>query len=775
MPLTTLKTLASRLLALPVLATLMWTAPAWSDDHEATDQSSGYVEEVISTATRREEPLQETPVASTVITARQIDMTFSSDIGSMPFLAPNVSINRGLLSTQATPSIRGYTLTDVDSTFDPPVATMVNGVYYARPTMNNLDMFDVESLEILRGPQGTLFGRNTTAGAIQLRTKRPVDEFETSGKVTIGDYGRKDFRGAVNVPIIDGRLNARIAAYSLNSSGWYNSQETANSSPRDIGKDDKLTIRPTLHFIFSDTVDLTLIGEFHRDKSDIRPQKNYSGPARSLCSNHGYCGTPFDELDSKSDDYDADVTDPGFVDIEIYSITGELNWDVPMGTFTLLSNIRDTEETWVYDADGVGAYDMFLVDRRQPHEQFSTELKFLSTAFERFDFVGGVFFFKQEYDLERRTGIGSDRLSAPNPNAFVIPLISITGQEHEAWSIFGEVNFHVTDQLTLTAGGRYTDEKKDFYQQTFGVGTPGARQDYSQSWDNAGPKFAVKYQINDDVMAYASYQKGFKSGGFNGRCGQTATCARPFGPEKVDGYEIGIKSDLFDNRVRANIAAFLTQVEGLQRGRIVPLPPGATNPQETVTDNAADAEMKGIELEITAFVTENLRLDFTMGILDAGYDDFCADINGASIETTVPVSDCGGEVVGFPSGTGTAYIVDTDNSDLAFQLASDLSMTIGATYEHPLGNGGLLTLNANYSYVDDTHTDIGELSLRDSVELLNASISYESPGERYRISVYGTNLTNEIYVLSRTIVPPLFDYRNVSPPRLWGVEFGWNI
>ena len=295
-------------------------------------------------------------------------------------------------------------------------------------------------------------------------------------------------------------------------------------------------------------MDLTFIGEWHQDKSHIRPQKNYSGPNRSLCSNHGYCGVPFDE-GGKHDDFDADVIEPGFVDVDIYSITKEFNWELDKGTVTWLSNFRDTEETWVYDADGVGAYDMFLVDRRQPHQQYSTELRFASTAFDRFDFITGVFYLHQEYDLERRTGIGSDRLSPPNPDAFVIPLYSITGQKHDAWSVFGEVNYDVTEQLTVTVGGRYTDEKKDFYQQTFAVyPNSGPRQDYSRSWEDAGPKFGLRYQITPDVMTYATYQRGFKSGGFNGRCGQQATCNRSFDPEKVDGYELGFKADLADNR-----------------------------------------------------------------------------------------------------------------------------------------------------------------------------------------------------------------------------------
>ena len=654
---------------------------------------------------------------------------------------------------------------------------MVNGIYYARPVMNNLDMFDVEQLEVLRGPQGTLFGRNTTAGAIQLRTARPSDEFEATGRVTLGNYGRRDVRAAVNLPIVPDRVNARLAGYAINSDGYYDSLETANSSSQSLGREDKTSLRGTVEFLPSDTVDITVIAEWHKDESDVRPQKNYSGSNRSLCSNHGYCGVPFDQ-GGKEDDYQADVTDAGFVDIEIISLTGEMNWEVPLGTVTLLGNFRDTEETWVYDADGVGAYDMFLVDRRQPHQQYSTELRFASSAFERVDFIGGVFYFNQTYDLERRTGIGSDRLSPPNPDSVVIPLYSITGQEHEAWSLFGELNYQVSEQLTVTVGGRYTDETKDFYQQTFAVyPNSGPRQDYSRSWDNTGPKFGLRYQFNDDIMAYATYQRGFKGGGFNGRCGQSATCQRSFDPEEVNGYELGLKADMLDNRVRANVALFLTDIEGLQRTRLVPLPPGATNPQETVTDNAAESEMRGFEAEVSAWVTPDFRLDFSLGYLDTEYKDFCADINGASLYDSPPTSDCGGEVVlAVDNPTGPdAYIVDEDNSFYTLQLAPELNWSVSGTYNIPVANGGNVSLNASYVWVDELFTDHLELSHRPSVGIMDASISYHSPGDRYRLSVFSNNLTNEIYVTSRTIVPPLFDYRAVSSPRFWGFELNWNL
>ena len=742
-------------------------APAAAQDEDDLEARYGVLEEVVSTARKREEPLQETPVASTVLSGERLDRAFAPNLAAMPFLAPNVNLSNGLLTSVLYPSIRGYTLTDVDSTFDPPVAIMVNGIYYSRPIMNNLDMFDVEQLEILRGPQGTLFGRNTAAGAIQLRTKRPTDEFESSGKITLGKYGKQDIRAALNVPLVEGRVNARIAAYSMNSDGYYRSAVTSRSDSRKLGKEDKLSIRPTVHFILSDTADLTLIGEWHRDKSHIRPQKNYSGPSRLLCSREGYCGVPFDQ-GGKHDDYQSDIIEPGFVDVDIVSITKELNWDVPKGTITWLSNYRDTDELWVYDADGVGAVDFFAVDRRQPHKQYSTELRFASSAFERMDFIAGVFYFHQEYDLERRTSV------------FGGPLYSLTGQEHDAWSIFGELNYHLTEQLTVTVGGRYTDEKKDFYQERFAP-YPATQplEERSQSWDDAGPKFGLQYQFNSDIMAYASYQKGFRSGGFNGRCGTAFSCRRPFGPEEVDGYELGLKADLLDNRLRTNLAFFWTAIDDLQRGRLVALPQGAddNNPQETVTDNAAEAEMKGIEVEISTWVTPALRLDFMMGYLDASYKEFCADIDGTQLYDTVPTSNCGGEVVlAVDNPTGPdAYGVDEDNSFYAVQLAPEFNFAVSGSYNIALGNGSTTTLNASYTYVSKLFTDLTEASPRPAVGMVDASISYEAASGNYRFSLYGKNLTDEIYVVSRTLVPPLMDYRNVSPPRMWGVEFMWDL
>jgi iron complex outermembrane receptor protein len=332
----------------------------------------------------------------------------------------------------------------------------------------------------------------------------------------------------------------------------------------------------------------------------------------------------------------------------------------------------------------------------------------------------------------------------------------------------------------VTVGGRYSHEEKDFYQRPFGpYPNAGAKVKQDDSWSDFGPKFGLEYRFHEDLMTYFTYQKGFKSGGFNGRCGQLVTCLLSFDPEEVDGYELGMKAEFFDNRVRTNLALFWSEYDDLQRGAIVPLPPGAANPQETVTDNAAGATIRGVELEITALPMEGLQLNLGIGYLDSEYDDFCADINGAQTFLSQPTSNCGGAVtqttnLGDPGGPG-AYLVDEDNSDFDIARAPKWNISFNATYNFALPNGANLIFNSRYVYVDDMFTDVSEQSPRKSSDLLDASIGYEEPEGRYRISVFGKNLTDETYADSRTLVPPLFDTRAVNAPRTWGIELGWNL
>ena len=733
----------------------------------AEDGESKYavLEEVVTTARKRSEPLQDTPVASTVLGGQALDLTFHGDLKTLPFPAPNVNIATvSAFQNAVSVAIRGIENAEIDSTIDPVVGIFIDGVYMARPVASSMDLFDVEQVEILRGPQGTLFGRNTSAGALQIRTRRPSGEFASRGKINVGEYGRMDVRASVDLPIVQDKVNAKIAVMSQTMDGYF----TSNVNGRDLGAEEILSVRPMIEFKPNDHLDITLIGEYHKNKSEPRPQQNESPSSRLLCILHSFCGFPFD---NGSEEFDVDTVDVGFINAEIWGLTAETNYQIDKGVFTFIGNYRKTEEEVVYDPDAV-LYPMFLVDRDQPHEQWSTEFRFQSTGYEKFDFVAGLYYFHQEYELERNTTLG---VASPTP---LTHLLSITGQDHDAWSVFGEMHYFVNDKLTVTVGARYSEEEKDYFQKPFGpFPNTGAQIDNSESWSDFGPKFGVNYQWNSDLMTYFSYTKGFKSGGFNGRCGQTATCLLSFDPEEVDGYELGLKADWLDNRLRTNVAVFWSEFKDLQRTAIVPLPPGAANPQETVTDNAAGATISGIELELTALIGNNFRLNFTVGILDAEYDSFCADIDGAATYTSMPMSNCGGVVTqttGAPGGEG-AYLVDEDRTGFDLGRAPETNYSINAMYDLPLSNGGNMMFHTSYIWVDDLFTDDSEVSLRENTHLLDASISYEDPDGRFRVSLYGKNLTDELYVDTRTIVPPLFDTRAVSSPRRYGIEFGWSM
>ena len=717
---------------------------------------------IFTTARKRVEPLQDTPVAATVLSGEQLTLGFYNDLKTLQFPAPNVNIaGIGTFPNAVSISIRGITNADIDSSIDPPVAVFVDGVYLARPAANSLDLFDVEAIEILRGPQGTIFGRNTTAGAIQVRTRRPSGEFGFRGRITAGQFGRIDIRTSVEAPIVKDKVAAKVAFLSQNMDGYYRSAVTGER----LGSEDIIAIRPILQFTPSDAFDLTIIGEYQRNKSEVRPQQNASTATQTLCVVFGECGIPFGE----GNEYLVPIDRPFEIDVETWGVTVEANWDVGPGTITSISNYREIEEFVPFDVDATPA-NLFFTTRDQPHEQYSSELRFASTAWDRFGFVAGVYYFHQEYTLERRTWIFTDPATAT-------PNVSVTGQKHDSFSVFFEGNYDVTDKLVFIAGGRWSWERKNFFQQPFFPGEPGPLIDVDPvSWDNFGPKIGVEYHWADDLMTYFTWSRGFKSGGFNGRCGQSITCLRAYDPETVDGFEVGLKGEFFDRRMRVNLALFWNEYEGLQRTVIVPLI-GAANPQETVTDNAATATIRGIELEVTALPFEGMQIDLGLGVLDAKYGDFCADLNGASPSIVMPTSTCGDVLfAGDLGGDGIPdWLVDEDLSALELARAPKFTFSLGLTYTFAVGNMGDVILNARWAHASKMFLDANNRSQRKSTNLIDASISFEDADGRYRVSVFGRNLTDDVYLSSETLVANLLNSRTSNPPRRWGIEIGWDL
>ena len=395
----------------------------------AAASDEAVLEEIVVTARKKEEPLQETPVAVTALTSETIERINATDLTDLHLRAPNVLISTtGSFNSSASVFIRGIGNADIDSTIDPPVAILMDGVYIPRPANNSLDLFDIEQIEVLRGPQGTLFGRNTTAGAINYRTRRPSGELGMRANITVGEYGRRDVRVAAEAPIVEDKFNAKVAVFSQEYDGYFRNTFTdaaGNRSSRDAGGTDSLAIRPILHFTPSDTFELTIIGEYLRERSEPNVGVNVSRPTQLLQVLHG--NPPAFGYGADERRFAFNV--PGYIDTDIKGATVEAIWDVGPGTLTAVANWRDTESLISSDIDMTSAA-MFEILRDEPHEQKSAEVRYNFDINENINFTGGLYYFEQDYFLRRDTFL--DVANTGNTTH----LNAITGQEHENMAIF---------------------------------------------------------------------------------------------------------------------------------------------------------------------------------------------------------------------------------------------------------------------------------------------------------------------------------------------------
>lgn len=722
---------------------VLWSAQEAYAQDNAADKPQGVqvrkqIDTVSVTARKREEPEQRTPVTMSVITGDSLERLFVNDLSDLNNVAPNVILEPvGVFQNTAAFFVRGIGSADVDSAQDPAVGIVIDGVAMARNATSLLDMFDVESVEILRGPQGTLFGRNTVGGVVNVRSRRPSGEFGVRGRLTFGDYGRADVRLAVDVPVIEGKVAAKVAVLWQNFDGfWFN-----EFTQEDAGGDDLLVVRPMVQFTPSDNFDLTIIGEVQRDRGDIYPATNGSTSGQLLGRIFGLPGHDLGE--GPEFVWRADA--PNINRVDVWGITAEANLTTGIGTFTSVTGYREAVELAWTDLDAE-AIPFFNTVRPIDHEQLTQELRLASDVTDWLDIVVGLYFFRQEFAMAQQR----NQTFIPGvPSTF-----GFTAQTHKSYAGFFHANIKLTDNLRATVGGRYTKEKKHFTHNPLGTCPgPGPENcpppfEIDESWDNFGPKIGLDYFFNDDVMVYASWSRGFRSGGFAGRAVSISTIG-PFDEEKLDAFEIGLKSDWFDRRLRVNLALFWYEFDDLQRVIIRESTTGPGN--ETITDNAAAARIRGLELEITAIPFEGFTLEGSLGYLDAEYADFFADLNGDGIET--------------------------DNSALELSRAPKWQLRISATYEFPLSNLGILALNLDYSYTSEFFLAVGngDFNLREDVNLLSGSVTFRDNEERYRLSFFMKNITNELYRQSATVVGALNRIYVPGDPRHWGIELGFDF
>ncbi|MFN3232907.1 MAG: TonB-dependent receptor [Alphaproteobacteria bacterium] len=775
---------------------------------EAAQQSQGRQLETLTTTSRkRTEEAQSVPIAQSTFSETFIEEKLETDLADIGKYAPNVDLaGINFTGSGLSASIRGISFADLEKTFEPSVGVAVDGVFLGSNSGVLIDMFDIESIEILRGPQGTLFGRNTIGGVINIRRTKPTGEFGAKLGFRYGSFNRQDYKLVINAPIVQDKLAIKVAGFikkdkqftrSIFDSTTSDGVTFEGGSRRD-GQDIQ-SFNTAVLFTPNEDLEILFTFDHYNNNSlyespvDLTAPQAALGGAPTFCDLFGFptgfgpAGCFSSSLTiAQNNGFKIDFAPPDIpfvskIKSNFYSL--EINWDVGDYTITAITGYK--EQTELLDEENTGSpfaglpvapgvvlgasTGLARAIRDQDFEQFSQEIRIASNLSGPFNFVAGAYYYHSDYVLE--------------PGAFAVfgglAQRFVAEQDADAYAIFAEGTYDITDRLRFTGGIRMTWEEKVFYNDNLAVNNapfvfpdsltaefpslPGWPLTVSEKWSEPTWRAGLDYQVTDDALVYFSYSRGFRSGGFNGRCASFSACVTPYDPETVDNFEIGLKSDWFDNTLRFNVAAFYTNYKDKQEEVITPSPDGLAT--ETTVQNAASVDLKGFEIELQALPTDWLNLYGSLGFLDADYKEYV--IFDADIGDFIDVSDIA-----------------------TLRRAPKWSVNVGADFIFTVGNGGELTFNVNYAWSDEFSTSpfedqfgpLNGLAPRNvitSYGRTDFAVSYRGGlGDGtadYRVSVFVKDAFHGSGRLGATLDAGPFYFGVPTPGRIWGFELDIEI
>ena len=679
----------------------------------SADQSvqAGALEVVTVTATKKghAEDVQDVPLAVTAYGADQLEAMNFKNLTSLSYSMPNVQLeNIGTTAATANFSIRGLGVNSSIPSIDPTVGVFVDGVYMGVNAGVLFDSFDVEGVEVLRGPQGVLFGRNVTGGAVLLRTKAPGDVFEMSGGLSAEEGPNYTADASISGPIVEGVLAAKLAAYHNDDSGWL-TNDFDNSR---FGEARQTIVRPALRWTPTDRLDVILRLEHGEADGD--------GPAGQ---NHALFGR---------DSFDFSINEEGFYDSEWSQAFLETNVDVGFGegAITNIFGWREYESTGLDDIDSTPALS-FHAGFATDQDQISDELRYAG-VFGPAQVTTGLYYFQQDLlYIERRILANG--------------LVDRTGGGEGDFSTsgaFAAVDWSLNDALKLNLGVRYTREKKDARVSTVrtGGGDIAAKTiapDFSDSerWSDVSPRVGFQWTPAEDSQLYAYWAKGFRSGGYNFRNTDPGVAPGPFDAEDQSSIELGWKQDFADGRVRLNAAAFHNKIEDIQREINTPGALGVTQ----VIRNVGDVTISGGEIEARVRVLSSVTLALQAGYTDGEYDSIDLDLTGDGV---------------------------INEADFALELPRLSPWTYGASIIHELSLGSLgeLASQLHFNHRDASfYTDNNRGTLNEA-DMLNVNFTFYPASGPMSFSVYGSNLLDEVTFGGDTQLPNAPAFGGGVPP-----------
>jgi iron complex outermembrane receptor protein len=775
-------------------------------------------DEVYVTGTKKAnaENVQDVPLAVTAYGDAQLDALKVRDLQSLSYKIPNVQLEDvGTSRGVANFSIRGLGINSSIPSIDPAVGLFVDGVYIGQNGGQVLDIFDLDSVEVLRGPQGILFGRNVTGGAVVINTKRPnLNEFEASfkGAVESGMHGgglNYYAMGSVSGPLIEDNLALKVSAYYNNDEGYFrnylggpnlvadlvaNGGGTLNflqgagypiavnmpDAFEDFGKAETWMIRPSLLWAPSDSFELLVRYEHGDSTGDGPAAQNHPGLFPGYDTSPGNVAVPPSPnvgrlFSADKNSFTFSINEPGFYDFSWDAVTAEMNIDVgENGRITNIFGWRDSSGQTLSDIDAT-PFSLFHAGSISEYNQISNELRYNGQWGDALNVTFGLYYFTSDNNYEEQRYLLANRQTFFGGGM----------QDARQFGVFGQVELNITDELALIGGGRYTNERKSadiwslvppftnppppgavstcsIYDGSCGV------PDFSETrtWRNFTPKLGFQWDAREDLNVYFTWTEGVRSGGYNFRNTAAAIPIASFDEENVQTFEFGFKAQPDDGRATINLAVFRTDIDDMQREVNLPDPVAGV---VQLIRNTANASIFGVELEAQYFLTDNLLLTGTLGRLDGEYKDVFFNLNSDFLDVTTG----GATTTGIQNLPLDTDIVDA--RDLRLQIPRLAPWTWGAGFIHNMSLGGLGDLSTRFSYSHrdpNAYTD-NNLGMLNGAEILDASIALTTFSDTATISLYGQNLLDEVTHGGETQLPAAIGGGSFAPlnkGRIVGIE-----
>lgn len=733
------------LFACAIVFSIALISPAWSQD--------AVLEEIVVTAERREGTLQDTPISIVAFSGDDLQELGVTNIEELGAFLPNVSIG-GLIITGNQPNfvIRGIGQNRTNLGNDRGVGLYVDDIYYSPATNSLLSVMDVERVEVLRGPQGTLFGRNTTGGAIRYITKKPTNEFEGTVRGTVGNFARTDVRGILNVPFSD-NFYGRFTAASLSRDGYV----TQALDNRDLGNQDERIFRAQFRWVPSDSLTIDLTTDHINFQNNGDPQY-INGAVNTggwyVAYANAFPGTPLytDVVNAPECETNLECTIPGSNWGEISKgettiSTFTVQWDINDSlSFKALTGYTNTDNTHRNDFD-LSVLDVWhsgpiVID----WESLSQEFQLSGSAVDdRLRWTAGLYFADEE-----GTQTGGGATSAPFGPTPGIPRPNTTFSEStvENQGAYFDFTYDFSEQFSLTAGIRYSADDK-WLNTSRSDRQGGQAFSNSADWNDTFGRIVFEYRPADSVMLYASYAEGYKAGAIADQISPSPAIPNgnifPFDEETAETVELGLRSEWIDNRLRLNLTLYDTDYTDLQitAFRQVPVGGGLTEPVLGVA-NAGDVAMDGWEFEFLAAATDRLTFDFSFAKLNH-------------------------EIVSVGSGGQGTITVDS-----ILPRSPEDTWKAGMRYELPLSSGASLRFAVDHAFTDEQKSFLsdGNSTVMPDFGLTNARVTFTDPDERWTAALFCTNCTDEYFITAQHFNRAQWGGSNtiLGRPRMYGVE-----